>query len=196
MLGAGMVIIQPATQKIVVLYDTQHKYWFLPKGRKDVGESLEQAALREAYEESGFRAEFMPLHTRTRAPSSPSANPVSLNTEPIFASTMAWGPRHQDGGGEYLTFYYVGQIPEGAIHETGTGMPDEQNYTSHLLSIEEALSCLRGTGLDIVVQYAWQLWQHTLQIEEVFGKTPQDPANAIPKSATDTTEHPAGNGSA
>ncbi len=51
MLGAGMVIIQPSTQKIVVVYDTEKKYWFLPRGRKDTGESLEQAALREAYEE-------------------------------------------------------------------------------------------------------------------------------------------------
>lgn len=52
MLGAGMVVIQPSTRKIVVVYDTQKKYWFLPHGRKDIGESLEQTALREAYEEA------------------------------------------------------------------------------------------------------------------------------------------------
>jgi hypothetical protein len=51
MIGAGMVILQPSTMKVVVVYDAQTKSWFLPKGRKDVGESLEQAALREAYEE-------------------------------------------------------------------------------------------------------------------------------------------------
>ena len=51
MLGVGMVIIQPSTGKVVVLYEKARKYWFLPKGRKDVGETLEQAALREAYEE-------------------------------------------------------------------------------------------------------------------------------------------------
>ena len=54
LLGAGMVIIQPETEKIVVIYDTQTKTWFLPKGRKDIGESLEQTALREAYEEVYF----------------------------------------------------------------------------------------------------------------------------------------------
>ena len=53
MLGAGMVIIQPITQRIVVVYETEKKYWFLPRGRKDVGESLEQTALREAHEEVG-----------------------------------------------------------------------------------------------------------------------------------------------
>jgi hypothetical protein len=51
LLGAGMVIIQPTTGKIVVLRDSKNGFWFLPKGRKDIGESLEQAAVREAYEE-------------------------------------------------------------------------------------------------------------------------------------------------
>ncbi len=58
MLGAGMVIIQPSTGKMVVLSDqyqdahgVDQVHFFLPKGRKDIGESLEQTALREAYEE-------------------------------------------------------------------------------------------------------------------------------------------------
>jgi ADP-ribose pyrophosphatase YjhB (NUDIX family) len=46
-----MVIIQQNTHKIVVVFETQKKYWFFPRGRKDIGESLEKAALREAYEE-------------------------------------------------------------------------------------------------------------------------------------------------
>ena len=49
-LGAGVVIIQPSTSKIVLVTDKRER-WFLPKGRKDKGESLEQTALREAYEE-------------------------------------------------------------------------------------------------------------------------------------------------
>lgn len=51
MLGAGMVIIQPSTEKFVIVYDSEVGQWFLPKGRKDLGESLEKTALREAYEE-------------------------------------------------------------------------------------------------------------------------------------------------
>lgn len=51
MLGSGMVIIQPSSARIVVVFDRESKTWFLPKGRKDIGESLEQAALRETYEE-------------------------------------------------------------------------------------------------------------------------------------------------
>ena len=31
MLGAGMVIIQPETRKIVCVYERAKNYWFLPK---------------------------------------------------------------------------------------------------------------------------------------------------------------------
>ena len=49
-LGAGIVAIQPSTGKIVVVENGEGR-WFLPKGRKDVGESLDKTALREGYEE-------------------------------------------------------------------------------------------------------------------------------------------------
>jgi 8-oxo-dGTP pyrophosphatase MutT (NUDIX family) len=51
MLGASMVVIQPSSGKVVVVNNTARHSWFLPRGRKDIGESLEQCALREAYEE-------------------------------------------------------------------------------------------------------------------------------------------------
>lgn len=49
LLGAGVVIIQPSSGKVVIV--NEGEYWFLPKGRKDVGESLEYTAMREGYEE-------------------------------------------------------------------------------------------------------------------------------------------------
>ena len=57
-LGAGVVIIQPSTSKIVLVTDKRNR-WFLPKGRKDKGESLEQTALREAYEEVNIRSFYL-----------------------------------------------------------------------------------------------------------------------------------------
>ena len=49
-LGAGIVVIQPSTGKIVVVWDGEER-WFLPKGRKDKCELLDKTALREGYEE-------------------------------------------------------------------------------------------------------------------------------------------------
>jgi 8-oxo-dGTP pyrophosphatase MutT (NUDIX family) len=54
LLAASMVIIQPSSGKVVLVNDTELGTWFLPRGRKDVGETLEQCALREAYEEVRF----------------------------------------------------------------------------------------------------------------------------------------------
>ncbi len=51
LLGAGMVLFQRSTRRIVVIYESNKDDWFCPRGRKDLGESLEAAALREAYEE-------------------------------------------------------------------------------------------------------------------------------------------------
>ncbi|CDO68758.1 hypothetical protein BN946_scf184989.g24 [Trametes cinnabarina] len=173
MLGAGMVIIQPSTEKIVLLSETHsepqrqpYTSWFLPKGRKDVGESLEQAALREAYEESGYRVSFLPLLMDTNAPFPPRLRgtrgllPVA---EPIFVDMIRWGRRRSgqnDPGGEYLVFWYVGQIADDAAVETGTRMPDEVGYQTHLVTFAEAQRLLHGPLLRIV-RMAVDLWQAT-----------------------------------
>ncbi|KAI0085519.1 hypothetical protein BDY19DRAFT_965412 [Irpex rosettiformis] len=172
MIGAGMVIIQPSTSRIVIIHETKLNYWFLPKGRKDVGESVEQAALREAYEESGYRAEFLPLYILTNAPTPPGAGSRFVpqrNTEPIYLSTYQWkGPRWPQGpgciGGEYLTFWFVGQIPHDAVHEAHTGMPDEVNYVSELVDIRTALHRLSDIERN-VVQRAFDLWTQDAEYE-------------------------------
>ena len=57
--AAGLCILQPSTGRVVLLSvgDKESKRWFLPRGRKDIGESLEATALREGYEvrSSSFR---------------------------------------------------------------------------------------------------------------------------------------------
>ncbi|KAI0944653.1 hypothetical protein AcW1_002315 [Taiwanofungus camphoratus] len=176
MLGAGMVVIQPSTGKVLLLHDTTSDYWFLPKGRKDIGESLEDAALREAYEESGYRVDFLPVFMPSNAPRAPGSVHRRYNiplTEPFYVTTLTWKPRVRppgrrsrvgDGGGEYLTFWYVGQIAEDAVHEPNTGMPDEQDYQSHLLDIQEALDILqrKNSGFHhLLVSLAYSLWDHT-----------------------------------
>ncbi|KAF8629455.1 hypothetical protein AX15_003434 [Amanita polypyramis BW_CC] len=172
LLGAGMAIIQPSTNKVVIVNDTRTNTWFLPKGRKDIGESLEQAALREAYEESGYRVEFLPLYTQTNAPASPQDLDARIkpNTEPIFVTLMAYKPIIRRGrlirsAGEYLIHWYVGQIPEDAVREIGTGMPDEQEYVSHLVTVEEAMRMLPPPEAQ-VISFAWGLYSFTLEVEE------------------------------
>ncbi|KIJ28173.1 hypothetical protein M422DRAFT_190128 [Sphaerobolus stellatus SS14] len=178
LLGAGMVIIQPSSGKVVLVYDNHYKYFFLPKGRKDVGESLEQAALREAHEESGYRAQFLPLslpHLQPRPPLPPSIpghpqntlpkDPLRLSSEPIYISTqLDYNPRRKNAH-EYITFWYVGYIEEDAVPEEGTKMADEQGYVTHLLPYHEAEE--RLTGLQgSVLRKAYEVWNTTKRFQE------------------------------
>ncbi|KAI9463930.1 hypothetical protein F5148DRAFT_1210563 [Russula earlei] len=175
MLGASMVIIQPSSGKVVLVNDTSRNKWFLPRGRKDIGETLEQCALREAYEESGYRVQFLPLHLLSRAPAPPerpTARHELMVSEPIYITTTEFGPYYRrgvrepvDSGGEYITFYYVGQIPADAVREELTGMPDEMSYVGKLLELEEALSLLPPLE-GYITRMAYLQWRRTIEIEE------------------------------
>jgi len=167
-----MVVIQPSSGKVLVVNDTKRGTWFLPRGRKDIGETLEQCALREAYEESGYRVEFLPLHLPSRAPAPPDRPNARLElmvSEPVFITTTDFGPKYYgnrvDPGGQYITFCYVGQIPADAVREESTGMPDEMNYVGTLLELDVALSRLHGLEAHIM-NVAYLHWRETVKIEQ------------------------------
>ncbi|KAF8528515.1 NUDIX hydrolase domain-like protein [Hysterangium stoloniferum] len=167
LLGAGTVIIQPSTGKVVLIYSPSWGMWFLPKGRKDIGESLEQAALREAYEEAGYRVQFLPLSIPTRAPegkSSPQPSKESVpgfNTEPIYITSQFYPREGRKVATEYLTFWYVTFIGSDAVQEENTRMADEQDFETSLMSVEEALDKLKYSQQAEVVRKAYQLWVET-----------------------------------
>lgn len=132
MLGAGAIIIQPSSGKVVVVQDGDR--WFLPKGRKDLGESIEEAALREGYEEvgvllgltcslthdrqSGYRCEFLPLYHWTNAPADGSGLAYGRkHSEPLFVNITSYPGRRSRPPGEYLTFWYACQIGPDAVSQ-------------------------------------------------------------------------------
>ena len=78
--GAGVAIFHLASARVVVCYHPRAGLWFLPKGRKDVGEEAEAGAVREGYEEVN------PLS---------STNPVS---ETIHFSCSLPGRGRESGG--------------------------------------------------------------------------------------------------
>ena len=55
----------------------------LPKGRKNIGETLEDAALRETLEETGYEATLLPLPVPTLATSDGTLKQSDLTTEAV-----------------------------------------------------------------------------------------------------------------
>jgi len=142
---------------------------FLPKGRKDLGETLQDAALREAYEESGYKVSFLPIYKYSQQPPPPSDELAVMrpDTEPFYMTVTTWRR------GEYFVLWFLGEIEEDAIHTPHTGMPDEQNYVSHLVTFDEALKYLSSRMEKNVVRYAKRVWDKhvsTLHMLEQEGK--------------------------
>lgn len=46
-------------------------------------------------------------------------------------------------------------------------MPDEKNYTTHLLSAEDALARITDRHEGTVIHRAWGLWRKTLEIAKI-----------------------------
>ncbi|KAJ7363926.1 NUDIX hydrolase domain-like protein [Mycena albidolilacea] len=74
--------------EICVLHDRNKDEWMLPKGRKDCGESIEAAAVRETFEETGYPCALLPVRMPTRAPAPGVNGPDAVAvvqgiTEPI-----------------------------------------------------------------------------------------------------------------
>lgn len=72
-LAAGTATFQPSTAKVVIIEDVARRpanqprekwCWFLPRGRKDRGETLEQCAVRETLEEVNNNQCSFSLHHR------------------------------------------------------------------------------------------------------------------------------------
>ncbi len=72
------------------------------------------------------------------------------------------------------------------VKDTGTGMPDELHYESHLLTIEDALKCLWGQEV-AVLRYVWSAYKETLAWEahlhsqQSVEKSESAPASDVPQ---------------
>ncbi|KAJ9161278.1 hypothetical protein NKR19_g2366 [Coniochaeta hoffmannii] len=90
-ISCGTVTIDAAHQKVLLIWNKKLKIYQLPKGRKNIGEDMLSAAMRETYEETGVRATALRLKIATRAtpPSDHSAamdNNTTTKTNDVYQS--------------------------------------------------------------------------------------------------------------
>ncbi|KJR82655.1 uncharacterized protein SPSK_03539 [Sporothrix schenckii 1099-18] len=88
--SSGTVCVDPRASKVLIIFNRRLGIWQLPKGRKNIGEDLQSAALRETYEETGVRANLLPLKIRTRSTTQPNVindSAVDATRRRNFAAT-------------------------------------------------------------------------------------------------------------
>ncbi|KAH8433993.1 putative NUDIX domain [Aspergillus melleus] len=89
-ISCGTVTLDTTRAKILLIRWNKNQEIYLPKGRKNIGETLKDAALRETYEETGFRVTLFPLPVPTLATPAGDADavgePSSATTEPVAVS--------------------------------------------------------------------------------------------------------------
>lgn len=113
--------------------------WLLPKGRKDIGESIEAAAIRETFEETGYPCELIPVCMPTRAPA-PGTNVMDVvrvmndATEPV-AVTL----RNLDREGCKFIWWFIARVKcHGAEKVEGT-QTESEDYVSEFFDTDEAV---------------------------------------------------------
>jgi 8-oxo-dGTP pyrophosphatase MutT (NUDIX family) len=131
-ISCGTVSVDISKRKVLLIRWRSTGEHMLPKGRKDLGESLEETAVRETFEETGFRVKLRPVAIPTLAtlPSSvletaeAGLGPPGTVTEPI-----AMTQRTTTNGALKVIFWFVGEADSTSIREEGTQEADEDFNT-------------------------------------------------------------------
>ncbi|KAL9126119.1 MAG: hypothetical protein Q9217_004780 [Psora testacea] len=154
-LSSGTVSIDCLKGLVLLLYYRPKGEYLLPKGRKNVGETLQGAAVRETMEESGYKCHLLGHDLPTKAP-----DPIiSLHTEPIAVQQrMSQGVRK-------IIFWYLAQVdssdpPIGQTLEEGEDFEvrwvrkeiasSTMSFVEDQKIVEKALSVLICSPIDSV----------------------------------------------
>ena len=152
-LSSGTVPIDCSKGLVLILYYRPKGEYLLPKGRKNVGESLQDAAVRETTEESGYECHLLGHNLPIKAPYSAT----SPHTEPFAVQQrMSQGVRK-------IIFWYLAQVdssdsPIGQTLEEGEDFevrwvrkevaPSTMSFVDDQKIVEMALSALSCSSPD------------------------------------------------
>ncbi|KAI0777569.1 hypothetical protein BD413DRAFT_517924 [Trametes elegans] len=175
-LSAGAVSFQfvdGVPKRVLLVHHIKKNAWLLAKGRKDQGEELAAAAVREVFEETGYRCHLYPVpRLPTRAPVATALSCVQSDmvrtaengTEPFAITIRPTGLSQLK-----IIFWYVGQVdipPSGQegvpqVIQRGTHMDAEGFGETGLFEIDEALRMLTYEGDRELVRIAVSILNNT-----------------------------------
>ncbi|KAI5784291.1 hypothetical protein FPQ18DRAFT_240219, partial [Pyronema domesticum] len=135
------------TSRVLLCHDTHANppYYFLPRGRKDVHEHIQSAAIRETFEEGGYRVRLVRGQHRTLQPRGMGVS----HTEPFWTLLQPYPRRHHlpqsmEDIALYIASYYLAEIlgPRDSAYGRSFVGKHEGGYDSGLYPIEEAVELL------------------------------------------------------
>lgn len=112
-ISCGTATIDPQRSKVLLIRLRTTNEYFLPKGRKDVGEGLEETAIRETFEETGIRVELLPLKINTLATVPSTAIVANTCTEAV-TEPFAMTQRKDAAGTLKIILWFVAEGDSGS----------------------------------------------------------------------------------
>lgn len=106
-ISCGTITLDPSAHKLLLVFSRPTREFLLPKGRKNIAETLEAAAVRETFEETGVRCTLLPHGFPNLVPRDP-AQEQDGTTPPRSTEPIAVQQRMSMGAWK-LIFWFVGQ---------------------------------------------------------------------------------------
>ncbi|KZO92693.1 hypothetical protein CALVIDRAFT_540772 [Calocera viscosa TUFC12733] len=157
-ISCGCVLFVPETQQIILvksLSETQGGSWLLPKGRKNAGETLEHAAVRETLEETGCECELWEVEMGTRATDANVLGRVHDVVRNVRCTEpLALQLRQTRHGHQKLICWFIGKMKDGCIPQP---LEAHEHYEVGFFGYDEAIEQLRWDHDREIVRKAVQI---------------------------------------
>lgn len=140
--SAGAIPFRLSTQEICILHLSRDDY-VLAKGRRNLGESRQDAALREVRKETGLSCQLLPVTMKRRVPPAVETEPSEDVSRTYSDATepFEFQIRHlQPDGNVKLIWWYIAKVDEGVT--PSAEQPGEDKFAVEFYGYEEVLEKL------------------------------------------------------
>jgi 8-oxo-dGTP pyrophosphatase MutT (NUDIX family) len=160
--SAGTVLFRLSTKQICLVRRLDSHEYLLAKGRRNLGETRQMAALRETAEETGYSCRVLPVAMVTRNP--PAIETGSVPDKPRLHANatepIALQVRHIAEGEVKLIWWYIAAVNED--EEFNAEMQEKHKFAVEFYDFTEAVLKLTYQPDREVVQKAIDLVRECL----------------------------------
>jgi hypothetical protein len=159
-ISCGTITLDPNLAQILLIRWKKTGEVFLPKGRKNIGKTLEDAIVQETYKETGFRVTLLPLPIPTLATPAVAADPggeLSAVIEPVAVSQRLMDNKLK------LIFWFAAKGDSTATPDTGTQQEGE-DFEPVWADLDRAVQTLTFDDDRQIAQAVINIVSHSLRV--------------------------------